>query len=459
MDNAHQLERRAETTVDSDVDFKEVLLRKRKPRAQRACYACRQRKVKCNYETPCQTCVDREHPELCQYQLPSKRPNNDLHSKPSPISANNMRSVKAKRDGIWDKIKRMEEAIRELKEDLKHVVTGGEPILLDPIPSLDGWKFQSSNSKVTDPGFQWIRGNTDLTREMVHLGASSVPAMVIALGDGSGEEAVRQLTGNSILPLFGLDNESATYPFVDLWGLPTGSASRIEELCKLLPNDADCLQGFRQYRDTPHVLYPGVVDMGQFEEDLTHFLVQRATSRAKPSIQPQTDQDVYGKNLHWVGLLFALLASGYQCTESPRKERQLTSQVYGESPDIMGIPRTGQADIGIVCCAYECLRTINFLARSTMEDIQTLLTLGNVLSNTMNAGVAWSLLGTQSQTPDTLYVWYVNGPAGLTIRLAQTLGLHRPCHLSSSSADEILRGEIWYVQKEWLIQITPHTGR
>jgi hypothetical protein len=51
-------------------------------------------------------------------------------------------------------------------------------------------------------------------------------------------------------------------------------------------------------------------------------------------------------------------------------------------------------DALIVCCAYECLRVVNYLSRSTLLDIQNLLVLGNVISNNMNAGVAWSLLGT-----------------------------------------------------------------
>jgi hypothetical protein len=72
--------------------------------------------------------------------------------------------------------------------------------------------------------------------------------MVIALGSGNDEETVRELLDKSILPLFGLDSQSATYPFVYLWGLPHGSLSRIDELCKLLPSDADILQFFRYYR-------------------------------------------------------------------------------------------------------------------------------------------------------------------------------------------------------------------
>lgn len=47
----------------------------------------------------------------------------------------------------------------------------------------------------------------------------------------------QEVLGKSILPMFGLDNESATYPFVDLWGLPHGSLARAQELAKALPTD------------------------------------------------------------------------------------------------------------------------------------------------------------------------------------------------------------------------------
>lgn len=45
------------------------------------------------------------------------------------------------------------------------------------------------------------------------------------------------------------------------------------------------------------------------------------------------------------------------------------------------------------CCAFECLRIVNYLSNASIEVVQTLLILGNVLSNAMNAGAAWVLLG------------------------------------------------------------------
>ncbi|KAK3367382.1 hypothetical protein B0T24DRAFT_635715 [Lasiosphaeria ovina] len=217
---------------------------------------------------------------------------------------------------------------------------------------------------------------------------------------------VRDLLDKSVLPIFTLDNDSTTYPFVDLWGLPHASPVRIEKLCAMLPSDSECLQHIRQYRDTAHVLFPAIVNMHQFESEVTRFLVTRTTQTTDPDPPPLTEQNVYGKTVHWLGLLFACLASGYQCSNLSRRERQLTSQVY-------------------VCCAYECLRIINYLSCSQLDDIQNLLVLGNVISNSMNAGIAWALLG-------------------LTIRLAQGMGLHHePLSRDLPSEERILRHEIW----------------
>jgi hypothetical protein len=149
------------------------------------------------------------------------------------------------------------------------------------------------------------------------------------MGKGGDGHSVQDVLGKSILPVFGLDNDTATYPFVDLWGLPHGSIVRIEQLCALLPSDSDCHQFFSHYRDTAHVLYPGIIDMAEFESDLTNFLINRSTNKIYSDGSELAKQKAYGKDLHWIGLLFAGLASGCQCSGRPRKERQLTSQVYG----------------------------------------------------------------------------------------------------------------------------------
>jgi hypothetical protein len=308
----------------------ETLRRKRKARGPRACDPCRQRKVKCDYETPCNTCIDRDHPELCLYQIPSKRVNFGSFTETLLPNSDDGRPSGTEWNWICTKLNNVEQSLLELKKDLRHLAVGYQNTSASGKLPLIDWVAKDRRSNVTDTGAQGIHTNNDLIEETVHLGGNSVPAMVVAFSSGTDEETMRELLGKSILPLFGLDNQSATYPFVDLWGVPHDSSSRINELCKLLPTDADSLQYFQQYRDTAHVLYPGIVDLRQFESDLTHFLVNRAGKAANINSEPLSAQNVYGMSLHWVGLLFATLASGCQCSGISRKERQLTSQVYGK---------------------------------------------------------------------------------------------------------------------------------
>lgn len=163
----------------------------------------------------------------------------------------------------------------------------------------------------------------------MYLGGNSVPAMVVALGKTGESDTIQGLLDRSILPIFALENESTMYPFVDLWGLPHASIERIKRLCGLLPSNPDTLEFFRHYRDSAHVLYPGIVNIRRFESEIMNFLAARAAHQAGGGGTAPTEKDVYGKSLHWLGLLFACLASGCQCSSLPKKERQLTSQVFG----------------------------------------------------------------------------------------------------------------------------------
>lgn len=79
----------------------------------------------------------------------------------------------------------------------------------------------------------------------------------------------------------------------------------------------------------------------------------------------------------------------------------------------------------LVCCSIDCLRFVNFLSQANMEDIQALVIISNVMSNNMNAGTAWSFLG-------------------LTIRLAQGLGLHQACPPHIPAEVVYPRSGVWW---------------
>lgn len=169
--------------------------------------------------------------------------------------------------------------------------------------------------------------------EIVHLGGGSVPAMLYALSQGQTpgaqeQQQLQEFLGKSVLPMFGLDNESATYPFVDLWGLPHGSLQRARELARALPNDNQIMTLFGSYRDLGYIIYPGIADMKQLENELTGFLITRSSYQNLDD--GVSENTIYGNSFYWLGMLFAVLASGAQCSALTRKERELTSQVYGK---------------------------------------------------------------------------------------------------------------------------------
>lgn len=321
----------AEDLTKEDIDQR--LHRKRKTRGQKACYPCRQRKVGCNYATPCQKCVDRDHPELCLYDDPvSKKAHLDLDNNDQPrlSTVNDIPPPSSSLDDIRESLLRIDRSIQELRDALTGVQTKNSPPTTSTGQVRREVAFGDSKNDLAERAASTTLGGDKLTGESVQLGHKSLPAMAIALGSEQKDGVIQELTAGSILPFFHLDNESATYPFVDLWGLPHASDARLSALCRLIPADADCLQHFRHYRDTAHVLFPAVVDIDHFEGELTLFLIRRAGANAGNNFKSLTEHDMHGANMHWIGLLFAILASGCQCSSLPRKERQLTSQVYSK---------------------------------------------------------------------------------------------------------------------------------
>ncbi|KAH7173196.1 uncharacterized protein B0J16DRAFT_188142 [Fusarium flagelliforme] len=52
------------------IDMKKILRERQLARNRKACLPCRERKVRCNHQQPCQTCVKRGHSDLCFYDQP-----------------------------------------------------------------------------------------------------------------------------------------------------------------------------------------------------------------------------------------------------------------------------------------------------------------------------------------------------------------------------------------------------
>ncbi|KAJ5688869.1 hypothetical protein N7462_003261 [Penicillium macrosclerotiorum] len=395
-----------------------IIRTKRKAREPKACYPCHARKVKCDRNLPCDGCVKRDHADLCSYERPSKkRPqafhespvggasassaleqpalyshdDNSTHVNSEPIPAYSNRANGVSSGGRvsiareeWDNVRNR---LREMESTISSLRVGLERAEEGPAVALETGSVQSgdtsSRSKGNSPEREGIHAANTLGKGTVHLGSRSVLAYI--LNNKSGSDQLQALLEGGILPKLGLDNESATYPFVDLWSSDM-STFDISAVCSALPTDQQCREFFFCYKDIAGAIYPVLEDIHEFENSLRLLLQNRTASGGVYREDANEAQNPFGVSIAYLGLLFAVLASGCQSSDLGSKERELTSQVY-------------------VCCSYQCLRMTNFLSQPTIEAIQTLLVIGNVLSYNMNPGISYVLLG-------------------MTLRMGLALGLH-----------------------------------
>ncbi|OOG00042.1 hypothetical protein ASPCADRAFT_203929 [Aspergillus carbonarius ITEM 5010] len=414
-----------------------IIRTKRKAREPKACYPCHARKVKCDRNLPCDGCVKRDHADLCSYERPSKKrvttgplpqPYRDgsiVGSQPAgaenlgftaeapvrlkqepgvsrpSVTGNGGRVSIAREewDNVRTRLKEMEQTINTLRVGLEKADEG-------PASTLETGSVQSGDasnrSKAASPEREGIHAPNTFGEGTVHLGSRSVLAYI--LNNKSGSDQLQALLEGGILPKLGLDNESATYPFVDLWSSDM-STFDISAVCSALPSDQQCQEFFYYYRDIAGAIYPVLEDVPQFEANLNLMLRNRTSMGGTYRADADQAQKPFGVTIAYMGLLFAVLASGCQSSDLPGKERELTSQVY-------------------VCCSYQCLRMTNFLSQPTVDAMQTLLVIGNVLSYNMNPGISYVLLG-------------------MTLRMGLALGLHvESGHFTA--AERYRRRHVWW---------------
>jgi hypothetical protein len=165
----------------------------------------------------------------------------------------------------------------------------------------------------------------------VHLGANSAPAFAASLSSGSAPP----LLPPAVLPTFALGDDRATYPFESLWGLQQSPHAKLERLRGLIPSDIECARIYREYLRTAFVLFPAVVDVDGFGEALAGFVAERRRGKEAVVAESLQGQMVYGRDMHWLGLFFAVMAAGMQCSDRPLEDRDLKSNVYGRSHDLL----------------------------------------------------------------------------------------------------------------------------
>jgi hypothetical protein len=206
--------------------------------------------VKCDRGSPCESCVKRDHPELCSYERPSKRRQLAINSRLAELERSDRAnspsySPTASQDappsqlGLtvsipkeqWDK---MRQELRSMRETINNLRSGMDNGVPDEKPGAVSTGVKSDDSE--REGIHAPSGNLGT----MHLGSRSVLAYMMGLGrTKSSQESAKTLLEEDVLPKLGLDNETSTYPFVDLWSTDA-STWDISAMCRTLPDDAHC---------------------------------------------------------------------------------------------------------------------------------------------------------------------------------------------------------------------------
>jgi hypothetical protein len=139
-------------------------------------------------------------------------------------------------NNVCNKLKEMEQAISTLRSGLEQIDGGRSSAAMAPgsAQSVDA----NNSSTRTSPEREGIYTTHTYGEGTVHLGSRSVLAYIL---NKSGSLQAQALLEGGILPKLGLDNETATYPFVDLWSSDTSSFD-VNAVCGALPNDQQILE-------------------------------------------------------------------------------------------------------------------------------------------------------------------------------------------------------------------------
>ncbi|KAE8353506.1 cellobiose response regulator [Aspergillus coremiiformis] len=387
---------------------------RRRPRECKTCLPCRVSKVRCDRNVPCGNCVKRHF--TCSYgRPPPTQPKPPLLPDPTIIpSATSAATtpqfpsgssyiLASRDDGLapsysaepasddtlsetvtisqfeWDEVNSKMHAMEQILASLNSLFQSHAAR-----KSIDPRSDQSATDEGKSPAPQGIYGQNAMKTGSVHIGAKS--ALIDILDRSKGFDGTAEaLPKEDLLAELAMENEAASYPFVDLWSSDPYTFN-IAGVCGVLPDDEQCRRFLRYYKDIGAVLYPVLPDVSKLESDTNQLLHNRL--KAGGIYRPDVNGLVkpFGMSLPFLSLLFAVLASGCQLSDLPLKNRELTSWVY-------------------VSCSYQCLRMINYVSQPTVEVIQVLLIISNVLSYNMNAGASYTLLG-------------------MTERMCMSLGLH-----------------------------------
>lgn len=181
---------------------------------------------------------------------------------------------------------------------------------------------------------------------------------------------------------------------------------------------------FHFYRIFADPFSPTVVDIEEVETNIYTYL---NTQVSKKNHSTGIDGSNYTDSELSIGqicMILATLASGAHFSDDGLAERTKRSQDFGMLQSFF-IRFENLLTYTKARRSFQALRLANFLFRPSLEVIQTLLILGHVLQNQGQSDATWAMLG-------------------LTVRLAQTLGLH-----TDKGANKYSEHVQWTRRKLW----------
>ncbi|EME81199.1 uncharacterized protein MYCFIDRAFT_77113, partial [Pseudocercospora fijiensis CIRAD86] len=356
--------------------------KQKRNRRPKACQPCRDRKVRCDQEEPCDTCIRRSHPDLCVYatrRLPS------VAAQVSSLETRDTRGF----DQTFDV--RSNDALSSIP--LPNNQTGGEEDDTDGgdelIQSLDKTSSTLKHMIKTD---RW-------TGETVFLGRNCSATFFTKLTHPQTKIPI----SDTLMPFnvswgaaFGLTNRTTLHPFGSLW--TAAGTTNLKEILQALPATEICMTYYRTYQKVVAPFYPFVMDLEAFEGRLCVFLPKLAELGLEAALEAAITDGTF-RDAAWYGMFFGILAAGCQFSDADVKERLPRTRVF-------------------VACAFECLRLANLYGCPSTEVIQALLLIASTIANDCNPGVALSLVG-------------------LVTQQARSLGLHVPQTSISQGQGEV----------------------
>ncbi|RFU26252.1 hypothetical protein B7463_g10085, partial [Scytalidium lignicola] len=326
----------------------------------KACDVCRRRKVRCDRERPCANCVRNEEPQSCTYQAGSRRRNRRLPSAP----------------GARERLAALANLERRMQTIAEEVTIQGQAQTL-----------QAQSSSISErclPNLRLSPGQhprSDQTGSQGFIGAESLAATLInvlkaispsnsSFASGSNGE-ILESPNQDFAELLCMTDTGVTHPFASLWA----PGASVKDVCLALPDDQSFDLYLSHFFDVAHLL-PSAPPV-DFQKEARHF-------RQAMSIDYR-NKDA-NRSAGWLAVLFSVLACGCSLVPISTERSDLNSRVF-------------------VCSTFQLLRLDNYLLNPRMDHVRALSFLSGCLRYHANPDASWKLLG-------------------LTIRLAQSLGLH-----------------------------------